>query len=80
MRRFIAIKGRDHVSFGESMQLSCECPIFDGASGCVHIAREREGVASIRPLDLHPKIAISRGVHRSRLIVTVITPLIDSWD
>ena len=63
MRRFIAINGQDHALIDESTRLSRERLIFDGASGCVYVAHEREGVASICPLDLHPTIAISQGVH-----------------
>ena len=80
MQQFIAINGRDCTSFGESLRLSRVRLIFDGASGCVHVARRRDGVASICPLDLDVTIAVSRGVHRSRLIVTVITPLMDRRD
>ena len=61
--------------FGESLRLSCINPIFNGAFGWIHVARIRDIVASIRPLDLDLMIAIYRGVHRSRLMVTVITPL-----
>ena len=80
MQLFIAINGRDNASFGESSRLSGVRPIFDGASGWVHVTHRRDVVVSSRSLDLHQTIAISRGVHRSRLIVTVITPLIDCRD
>ena len=80
MQRFITINSLDDVPVDESMRLSRERPIFDGASTVSHVARSMRSVALIRPLDLHPMITINRGVHRSRLIVTVITPLMDRRD
>ena len=71
MRRFIAINGPDHVSFGELTRLSRVRLIWNGALRCRHVARRREGVASIHPSDLHRTITISQEVHWARLIVTV---------
>ena len=80
MQQSIAINGPDEALFGESTRLSRVRPIFDGAFRCVHVARTRDGVALIRPLDLDLTIAINQGVHRSRLIMTIITPLMDCRD
>ena len=60
--------------FDESTGLSRVCLIGDGVSRLSHVAREREGVASLCPLDLHQTIAINRCVHRAHSISTVITP------
>ena len=65
MQLFIAINGQDCASFGESSRLSCICLILDGVSGCVHVVRRRDGVASIRLLDLHPTIMINRDLYKS---------------
>ena len=43
------------------------------------MSRVRDKVLlSIHPSDHHRTITISRGVHQSRLIVTVVTSLIDN--
>ena len=77
MQLFIAINGQDCASFGESTLLSCICLIADGALGCIHMARVKRCVDSSRPLDHCQAVAMNQKVHRSRLISTVITPLMD---
>ena len=76
----IAINRWGDTSFGESVRLSRERPITNRASRCVHVARVKRFVDSSHPLDLHLTISINRGVHRSRLIMTVITPQMDCQD
>ena len=78
--RGIAIDGSDEVSFGKSVHLNDDRSIGDERLRCVHISRVKRCVALIHPLDLHPTIAIPRGVHRSRLILAIITPLTDGRD
>ena len=48
-------------------------------NGCLAINGRDEAPVD-HPLDLHPTIAICRGVHRSRLISTVITREINGHD
>ena len=76
----IAINGRDHTPVDESTRLSSVCPILDGASRCAHVARVKRCIVSIGPLDLHRAVTINWMVHRSRLIMTVITPRMDRRD
>ena len=64
----IATNGQDCASFGESMRLSCECPIGDGASTVSHIARVKRCVDSSHPLYLHRCVMMSPRV-AARLIV-----------
>ena len=47
------------MSIDELMQLSRIRLIGDGASGWIHVARERGGVVSLRLLDLHRTIAMN---------------------
>ena len=55
-------------------------PIADGASTVSHVAHFEVERHLIHPLDLHQAITINRNVHRSRLISTVITRLMDGCD
>ena len=55
----ITINGPDEASLGESVRLSRERPIGDGASTVSHIARFEETCRLIRPLDFNPTIAIN---------------------
>ena len=64
----------------ELTRLNCERSIDNGASGYVHVAHFEEMRRFDCPSDLHRAVTISRKVHRSRLIVTVITPLMDGRD
>ena len=62
------------------VRISHVCPIGDEASGCIHVTHVKRRFDLIHPLDLNPTIAISRCVHRSRLISTLIIPLMDGCD
>ena len=59
------INGPNDVSFGESVRLSRERPIGDGAPIVSHVVRFEDKPRLIHPLDLHPTITINRKVHRS---------------
>ena len=80
MNGLIMINSRDETLFGELVHLNDDRPISDERLRGVHISRVKRCVALIHPLDFHPTITIRRGVHRSRLISAIITPLINGQD
>ena len=80
MKGRLAIDGRDHASFDRNGAIKLH-PFDQRWSVRICPHRVKEEVCCLDfPSDLHRAVTINRKVHRSRLIVTVITPLIEGED
>ena len=77
MKRRLAIDDRDHVSVDQNGAIKSH-PFDQRWKAEMSSHRMKKEVCRLdRPSDLHRAVTINRKVHRSRLIMTDITPLID---
>ena len=77
MKRRLAIDGHDHVSVDQNGAIKSH-PFDQRCSVRICPHRMKEELCRMYcPSNLHRVVTINRKVHRSRLIVTVITPLME---
>ena len=80
MKRRLLINGCDEVLFDQNGAIK-SYPFNQRWSVRICPHRVNEEVRRLdRPSDLHRSVTINRKVHGSRLIVTVITPLMEGRD